>query len=1290
MKKITLLAAIFFCIISSNAQGVSTFAGSGVAGYSNGTGIGAQFNNPTGVCIDASGNLYVADSDNNRIRKISQSGVVTTFAGSGIAGFANGTGTAAQFSSPNNVCIDASGNLYVADTNNNRIRKISQTGVVTTLAGSGTAGNINGTSATAQFNSPKGVCVDATGNVFVADFGSFRIRKITTSGVVTTLAGSDYGYADGTGTATLFRRPTDICVDTSGNIYVADREIHAIRKITQTGVVTTIAGAVLQQGNADGTGSNSRFSYPEGISIDALGNLYIADTFNNLVRKITPSGVVTTLAGSTQGYADGMGTAAQFARPKDVCIDMAGNVYVIDCFNYRIRKITPCNSLNSPILNITPSTATICTSQSITLTATGGASYSWSSGQNTASISVSPTQATTYTVTATNANGCSSTGAKTVNVNPLPIVVITGTNSICPGQTVTLIASGGNSYLWSNGSTSSSISVNPLVNTTYSVTGTNTYGCSSTSSKTITVNPNPIATITGNNSICPGNYTTLTASGGNSYLWNNGSTSSSITVNPSVTISYSVTATNTYGCSATAAVTVNVNPIPQVSINSSNSVCYGANITLTASGGQSYLWGNGNTTSSLTVNPLTTTTYSVTATNIYGCTATASKTITVNPLPTITISPTSPITCSGQNITLTANGGTSYVWSNGAIGSSVIVAPTTNTTYSVTGTDINGCSTNVSKAVNIYSTPLTNISADGVIATSTTINNGSSVQLQLNGSFNAVPNIQWSPATGIGSTTASNPVVYPSNTTTYTASFTNSNGCQQSTSFVVNVNPQPTIGTLSLTSTSSAAIGLFDTITVDVQLTGATNLYSLFMKLKGNAAVNQYLDYQGFTASTLLGSGSSIISTPPTVTNGVVDFGITKVGPSSGYSGSGLYYTLRFIPKNISIPNGTVFCFYIDDVSSYNSSGIQCGLNNQGQICYTFTNQVNVWPGDLNKSNSVSTADILPIGYFYNSTGSTRPNASIQWNAQPATLWGYNRSSQNGDAYKVFADSNGDGVINNADQTAIGFNMNQVHAKQANSKPFSIAPKTENNTLAAGGLVVTPNTTIVNGATLPQTITFTVNLNNTGGLNALYGISVNLIFDDTIFDLSTATIDYTGSIFGTAGSNCLVMNYNSATAVSVGLTRYANAAINGQGLLFKVTLQTKSHLGSSLTQTSVTAYVDAANNQAGDTLAIQDAPITNFTIINNLGIDDIKQDEFVLYPNPTNDILYLSIGKSIDQLENFKLVVFNTLGQIVNEMPVKNYNMQISTRNWGASGVYFIKIVDVSNSILTTKKIILK
>jgi hypothetical protein len=295
-----------------------------------------------------------------------------------------------------------------------------------------------------------------------------------------------------------------------------------------------------------------------------------------------------------------------------------------------------------------------------------------------------------------------------------------------------------------------------------------------------------------------------------------------------------------------------------------------------------------------------------------------------------------------------------------------------------------------------------------------------------------------------------------------------------------------------------------------------------------------------------------------------------------------------------------------------------------------------------------------------------------------------------GSAYKTFADSNGDGVINNADQAAIGFNMNQVHTRQANRKPFGIAPNTSNNAQVQGALNVTPNVSIINGAVLPQTVTFTVNLTNTGGLSSLYGISVNLIFDNTIFDLSTATINYTGSIFGNVGTDCLAMNYNSASGVSVGLTRYANAAINGQGLLFKVTLQTKTTL-PNLTQTEVISYVDSANNQLGNPLEIGDSTPINFSVINvNLSLNDIVLNTFKLYPNPSKGILYFSVGDSYMDFQELKLKIVNTLGQVIDQISVKSATEEIITKNWGGSGMYFVQIETTQGEILGVKKIILQ
>ena len=239
-----------------------------------------------GIAIDGSGNLYVADSNNNMIRKITSAGVVTTLAGSITSGHADGTGAAASFYNPFGVAVDGSGNLYVGDTRNHMIRKITSAGAVTTLAGSTTPGSADGTGVTAYFNLPGGVAVDGSGNIYVADGNNNMIRKITSAGAVTTLAGSTtYGYADGTGIAASFNYPWGVAVDGSGNLYVADNNNNMIRKITSAGVVTTLAGSTTS-GHADGTGVAATFNRPWDVAVDGSGSVYVADTYNNMIRKI--------------------------------------------------------------------------------------------------------------------------------------------------------------------------------------------------------------------------------------------------------------------------------------------------------------------------------------------------------------------------------------------------------------------------------------------------------------------------------------------------------------------------------------------------------------------------------------------------------------------------------------------------------------------------------------------------------------------------------------------------------------------------------------------------------------------------------------------------------------------------------------------------------------------------------------------------------------------------------------------------------------------------------------------
>ncbi len=327
---------------------VGTVAGStSLAGLINGTGTAASFGMPVGIALDAAGNLYVADASHNVIRQITPAGVVSTFAGSGSVGSADGTGTGASFNSPQGIAVDkATGNVYVGDTYNNLIRKITPAGVVSTFAGSGAVGSTNATGTAASFYWPSGLTVDTAGNVYSADSASGMIRVITPAGVVSTLAGSGApGSTNATGTAASFRNPNGVAVDTAGNVYVADSGNNLIRKITPGGVVSTLAGTAGVSGSADGTGTAATFSNPWGVAVDTAGNVYVADSSNNLIRKITPAGVVSTLAGAAgaagAGYADGPALSARFYMPYGVASDTAGNLYIADSWNRMIRKIVP-------------------------------------------------------------------------------------------------------------------------------------------------------------------------------------------------------------------------------------------------------------------------------------------------------------------------------------------------------------------------------------------------------------------------------------------------------------------------------------------------------------------------------------------------------------------------------------------------------------------------------------------------------------------------------------------------------------------------------------------------------------------------------------------------------------------------------------------------------------------------------------------------------------------------------------------------------------------------------------
>jgi sugar lactone lactonase YvrE len=366
VKIILIKIAVVFIGLSFNAQIINTFAGNGTIGYS-GDGAAAtlaQFFDPWAVAVDAAGNVYISDGGNNCIRKVNIAGIISTIAGTGAGGYSGdgGPATLAQLNGPVGIAVDAAGNIYIAEAINRRIRKVNSSGVISTFAGTGGLGySGDGASATlAQFNNPTGVAVDAVGNVYINDQGNNCIRKVNTGGIISTIAGTGFGGFSGDGgaaTLAMLWTPTGIATDAVGNLYIADGvNNQRIRKVNTSGIITTIAGTGVQGYSGDGAAATlAQLNNPTGVAVDTGGNVYIADFDNNRIRKIDTGGIISTIAGTgVQGYSgDGANAMlAQLNRPYGVAVDATGNVYIADYYNQRIRKINAPTGVNELSLKI--------------------------------------------------------------------------------------------------------------------------------------------------------------------------------------------------------------------------------------------------------------------------------------------------------------------------------------------------------------------------------------------------------------------------------------------------------------------------------------------------------------------------------------------------------------------------------------------------------------------------------------------------------------------------------------------------------------------------------------------------------------------------------------------------------------------------------------------------------------------------------------------------------------------------------------------------------------------------
>jgi sugar lactone lactonase YvrE len=500
--------AVIFTTTNGQAQTINTIAGTGTGGYSGdgGAATTANFYNPAAIKRDAIGNLYVADFSNHRVRKIDTSGVVTTIAGNGSATYAGdgGPATAASIRQPGGIALDGSGNIYISDNFNNRIRKIDASGNISTVAGNGTGGysGDGGAATAAMINRPMGITTDGSGNIYFADESNHAIRKVTIStGVITTVAGTGVGgYSTGVATMSRLRQPKDVAVDASGNIYIADWMNHRVRMVNTSGNIVDLAGDGTMGFSGDGYAATAaRVNKPISVWIDASGNLLVADNGNSRIRRIFLSGVghIATLCGNgTYSFAGdgGPASAAALNSPAGVFSDASGTIYIADQGNHRVRKIQIVPPPPPPYI---AGTTSLCEGTTTPL----GASISggtWSSGSTaTATIDASGTvtgiAAGTAIITYATATGMDTA---LITVHPQPASV-TGASSVCVGATssYSCTTAGGT---WTSSSTATATidatgTVTGVAVGTSTITYTLTGGCSSTLGLSVIACPTGIA-----------------------------------------------------------------------------------------------------------------------------------------------------------------------------------------------------------------------------------------------------------------------------------------------------------------------------------------------------------------------------------------------------------------------------------------------------------------------------------------------------------------------------------------------------------------------------------------------------------------------------------------------------------------------------------------------------------------------------------------------------------------------------------------------------------------------------
>ncbi len=856
--------------VSATGDDIFTVAGSGNAAYNGdgGSALAASMHWTTGVTFDSTyQNMYIADQQNAVIRKVNlNTNIITTIAGNAsIGGAYTGDGnpaTAALLNWPSSLVIYHN-NLYIADQLNNVIRKVNlSTNIITTAVGNGyNAGTGGGgfsgdggqASASELFN-PTGLAFDKSGNMYIADANNNRIRKVTPAGIISTYAGNGIaGYAgDGltlNPTAIELNDPTGVAIDANNDVIVADKNNNRIRKIPQPLLFittpTTIAGTgAAAYGGDGGQATAAKLHYPIGVAIDTAGNIYIADEYNNRIREINISNnIINTIAGNGTAAAsttapDGDGgpaVSAQLNYPWGVAFDRKGNIYIPDNFNNRIREIKICSV---PATTIKATVNPICEGSSTKITVTGGNYYSWApstglSSVSKATVTATPTATTVYSVTINGSVTDTITihvlSSPTVTISPLATHACSGTNDTIRYSTNT------SNYTWTAtgatiSTTTSTYIVANIPSTTASFTIVASNGtCSTKDSVSVTVGTPTVNVTATQSSVCRGSIDTLIASGASGYLWSpssglNTASGDTVIATPTTTastITYTVTGLASGGCNATGTYTLTVNFKPTLNTTASTpTICYGNSTTLIENTSvATYNWSTGATTQSISVAPSATTTYTVIGSTSLGCSDTNAVTVTVtNGVPTTLVD--TNVTCYGLcngRITAVVTGTDTYTysWNNGATTTNATLNKLCPGVDSVLVTDqVSGC---IGKATTTITqpNPLRDTISSLIKPTCNGTCDGSARDSVIGGT--APFTYTWTTSPAQSNQTATNLCAG-----TYTVTITDSNNCTASTNFTLT---QPAAINLSATATAATCYGS-STGTATAKVTGGSGSFT--------------------------------------------------------------------------------------------------------------------------------------------------------------------------------------------------------------------------------------------------------------------------------------------------------------------------------------------------------------------------------------------------------------------------------------------------------------------------------